>query len=270
MSKYIYTHGGTFHADEVCAVAFLRLMLNEEIPVVRGFDPPTGDPEAIVLDIGDGEFDHHSEPRASRDLYGKEPYAAFGKIVKAYGPKFLSRDVLKRFDFEFVKDLDIQDNLGGEGLGHLHEFAQFIQRLNPTWNEEGTVNVNDRFEEAVTYAKRAIERKLVEINARLNAINVARTYPNTPIVFLREKLPASTFTRKPAKLLITESERGGYNLVCVRRLQSDGGGFKVLIPDNIDYKGITFLHPSRHIATFETQQDAFDAAHKVLGLEPPK
>lgn len=65
MSKLIVTHNKTFHADEITAIALLKLFLNENI-VVNRVDHDTKDFSVydMVIDIGkkfDGKkhFDHH-------------------------------------------------------------------------------------------------------------------------------------------------------------------------------------------------------------------
>lgn len=66
----IVTHAGTFHADEICAIATIR-RIYPEIPVERTFTPAESDfsdPAIFVLDIGRQydparhNFDHHHDP----------------------------------------------------------------------------------------------------------------------------------------------------------------------------------------------------------------
>lgn len=67
--KKIITHAGTFHADELCAIATIRRMY-PGIPVERTYTPSESDfsdPEIFVLDIGRryepsyGNYDHHHD-----------------------------------------------------------------------------------------------------------------------------------------------------------------------------------------------------------------
>lgn len=67
MVHTILTHAGTFHADEVLAAAFLKLIF-PSADIVRTYTPSTeqfADPNCIILDIGRqydidlNNFDHH-------------------------------------------------------------------------------------------------------------------------------------------------------------------------------------------------------------------
>ena len=67
--KKIVTHAGTFHADELCALALLHTMF-PDAPVERTYTPSEEDfqdPEVWVLDIGRryepelNNFDHHHD-----------------------------------------------------------------------------------------------------------------------------------------------------------------------------------------------------------------
>ena len=62
----IVTHNGTFHADDVLAVATLAHNLGSDIEIVRTRDPKIIDDADIVVDVGgkyDGQkyFDHHQD-----------------------------------------------------------------------------------------------------------------------------------------------------------------------------------------------------------------
>ena len=65
----IITHSGSFHADEVFAVATLKLMLGKdfEIEVIRSRDKSDWDSGDYVVDVGGvydpsrQRFDHHQE-----------------------------------------------------------------------------------------------------------------------------------------------------------------------------------------------------------------
>ena len=54
-----FTHGGSFHADDVFSAALLKLC-RPDIRILRGFTVPP-DFEGLVFDIGGGRFDHHAK-----------------------------------------------------------------------------------------------------------------------------------------------------------------------------------------------------------------
>ena len=63
--KYGFTHSGIFHADDVFATAFIK-MINPNIEIVRGNEVPNNF-TGIVYDIGLGEFDHHGDEKKKKE-----------------------------------------------------------------------------------------------------------------------------------------------------------------------------------------------------------
>ena len=63
--KKIVVHSGTFHSDDVFAVATLRIKFNDKIKVTRTREMNIIDKADIVCDVGNiydpenGRFDHH-------------------------------------------------------------------------------------------------------------------------------------------------------------------------------------------------------------------
>src|ERR1035437_8220507 len=88
--KIISTHNGTFHTDDVFAVATLSLFLNDKVTIVRTRDVDIIANADFVCDVG-GEhdsarsrFDHHQQGGAGKRANGT-PYAAFGLVWKEFG-----------------------------------------------------------------------------------------------------------------------------------------------------------------------------------------
>ena len=68
--KKIITHSGVFHADELLAIAMIRAITKQSLPVERVrvvSDEDINDPTVIVLDVGGqldsslNNFDHHQD-----------------------------------------------------------------------------------------------------------------------------------------------------------------------------------------------------------------
>ena len=78
MSTTVATHDGPFHADDVMAVALIRVFYDGEAAVVRTRDPKKIDAADLVVDVGalfdpsQGRFDHHQAsyqgPRSSAGM----------------------------------------------------------------------------------------------------------------------------------------------------------------------------------------------------------
>ena len=78
----VYTHGGKFHADDVCTVALLRFFgFNGKVNRVFKISDELKESGALIFDIGNTEFDHHD--KAAMEYYEDHcPMAAFGKVAR--------------------------------------------------------------------------------------------------------------------------------------------------------------------------------------------
>lgn len=179
-----FTHGGTFHADDVLATAVLT-MLNPDFRVERGFEVPeeyrlsdalwtrkgagdwlTGNmPKRIVYDIGGGAFDHHQKGAEKRR--NGYPYAAFGLIWRRFGSLLLTPRDAALFDMEFVQAVDLSDNTGS-----FQAIAQTLHDYNPTWEE--TQDYDACFQKAVAQAMEILEGRFRQIRAQRDAVGELR------------------------------------------------------------------------------------------------
>ena len=112
----IVTHGGSFHADDVFAVAAFQLLLGKEnVEVIRTRDDEviaTGD---YVVDVG-GVYDHetkrydHHQPGALLRESGI-PYAGFGLMWLHYGEEICgSVEVAEAIEEKLCVPIDASDN----------------------------------------------------------------------------------------------------------------------------------------------------------------
>jgi len=111
----IITHSGSFHTDDVFAVATLQLHFGiENVEVIRTRDEAIIASGDIVVDVGgvyDAEkqrFDHHQNGAPVRD--NGIPYAAFGLIWKHYGEQVAgSSEAAADIERRFVLPIDAND-----------------------------------------------------------------------------------------------------------------------------------------------------------------
>jgi uncharacterized UPF0160 family protein len=110
----IGTHDGTFHADDVFAVAALR-RLDPAAEVVRTRDAErlaacdTRVDVGLAADAGAGDFDHHQPGGAGARASGV-PYASFGLVWRAYGAELCgSQRVADEVDERLVQGVDAVD-----------------------------------------------------------------------------------------------------------------------------------------------------------------
>jgi uncharacterized UPF0160 family protein len=111
----IATHDGSFHADEVFAIAALGL-LGEPIEIIRTRDRDVLAGADVRVDVGfrynpsTGDFDHHQ-----RDFDGVRDndvrYASFGLIWREYGVRVCDGDqeVADAVDASLVQGVDAND-----------------------------------------------------------------------------------------------------------------------------------------------------------------
>lgn len=162
MIKRIITHSGVFHADEVFAIAALRLIEDTEFPVLRTRDPQElseskADPETVVVDVGSvydpslNNFDHHQREGAPEPRANGVPYSSFGLIWKHFGTTYCSKRVADKVDFLLVQKVDALD-CGYGGRVEQVTISDFI-----SWhNTEEADLINECFEEALLVARKAL------------------------------------------------------------------------------------------------------------------
>lgn len=166
----IITHPGIFHADEVCAIAYLQHLnvINSQTVILRKV--PTveelNDPTILVLDIGGqyqpelNNYDHHQRGGAGYRAINNIPYATFGLIVKHFSD--INDKVIAAFDEQFVRYIDAKDN--GDKVNN-DDFNSIIACLNMN-------NSDANFNKAVDISLHVIRGKLYHIRATIEAEDV--------------------------------------------------------------------------------------------------
>lgn len=278
--KSLYTHAGVFHADDVCVAAFLRIALGKQLNIMRGNNPPK-DAESrgiLVADIGNGAFDHHAAPREKRA--NGLPYAAFGKVVRAYGVEsgLLADDAeYQLFDAGFIQELDLYDNEGPSSFeGRMQGFCQLIARLNPMWDEDQSLQAQMRcFMQGVKIAEAYIQRELHRVKSLAVANELVKaelSNANRGVLVLKEYVPFQHALAKEKAInwVIVPSQRGGFSAMSVK----DGKGRnRQLWPERYRGKsrdelqrlcrGMTFCHATGFMATFQSRKQAQVAAEAL-------
>jgi uncharacterized UPF0160 family protein len=174
--KTIVTHGGTFHADDVFAVATLQLAYGlGEVTVVRTRDEAEIQAADIVVDVGGvydvatGRFDHHQVGAPVRE--NGIPYSAFGMIWQVYGEQVAgSIEIAASLEKKLVLAVDA-DDVGME-LADLHnrdiptfELDEVIRSFVPA---RGSVeNTDEAFFEAVAFARGLLTRLIAKKTASI-------------------------------------------------------------------------------------------------------
>lgn len=176
----IATHNGSFHADDVFAVATL-LLVYPEAKVIRTRDPEKIEAATIAVDVGTKydppklRFDHHQAGGAGIRA-NTIPYASFGLVWKEYGERITGdHDVAQIIEQKLVMPVDALDN--GVEVSHSvfdgirtysvsDFFYSFIEETHPS--EE---YLDDAFAKVVMLAQGAIVREIGHAKCELKDAN---------------------------------------------------------------------------------------------------
>ena len=168
----VATHDGSFHADEVFAIATLGLA-GEPIEVVRTRDRDTVARADLRVDVGfrddpdTGDFDHHQrEFDRARDNGVR--YASFGLVWREFGARACGgdHDVATTVDETLVQSVDAND--AGQQLTRLlldgvrpMTVNSIIGGFNARWDEDlSPEQERARFDAAVALARDILAREI--------------------------------------------------------------------------------------------------------------
>jgi uncharacterized UPF0160 family protein len=231
----VATHDGSFHADEVFALAALSL-LDGPLEIVRTRDPAALAAADARVDVGfasdpaTGDFDHHQKDGAGERENGVR-YASFGLVWRAYGTRLCGGDaeVAARVDQSLVQGIDANDT-GHELTAPLLDGVRqmtvsgVIGGLNRRWDEELTpVAERARFDEALRIAAPIIEREIAAAAAQQRATRIVQAAVaaarDPRVIELDRDVPWKevVVTQAPQALFVVYPKRQGWGLEAVPR-----------------------------------------------------
>ena len=261
------THLGKFHADDVFSTAFLKI-LNPKIQIERVAEVPDGF-DGIAFDIGLGEFDHHQKDAEVRE--NGVPFAAFGLLWRSFGKYLLGEQEAEVFDEKFVQPLDLDDNTGCSD-----PVAALIAAFNPSWDSDD--DVNDRFWQAVEFAKGILLRRIESSKSLERAFDVvkkAMENERNGVVVLEKFAPfKQVLCPSDVKFAVYPSQRGGYSAQAVPSSEPPYG-LKCPFPEEwrglrdseaalaSGIKTLRFCHNSGFLIAADELEDAVKACVKA-------
>lgn len=297
----IVVHNGTYHADDLFAVATLKRMLRSrgadsgDINIIRTRDLDEVERGDFVADIGGiydpskQRFDHHQEGGAGERDNGI-PYAAFGLIWKEYGAEVAgSEDAARAIDERLVQTIDALDN-GVDILDetlvdipHMYLLQNALGSFQPTWNEEG-YTMTDAFFRALEFVELILDREITQEKARDTAFRiVAEEYENSGIsddriLLIHDDYPHYGFVEKnPQILFVVKPDREGtkWKVRTVSRSSRSFASRKLLPAEWAGKTGgelaqitgvsdASFVHNKRFIAVADSKEGAIELAKKAL------
>jgi len=178
--KNVAVHSGSFHGDDVFAVAILRLIY-PEIKIIRTREPEEYNKAEIRVDVGKKynpkthDFDHHQpEDIGQRNNI---PYAAAGLVWKHFGVLLTeSNEAWEHIDKKIMQPIDARDN--GQDyfestLGTPYVIQDVIDIFNPSW-QDSFPNFDEAFEDMVQLATKILKREIYEANGMKKAEEIVK------------------------------------------------------------------------------------------------
>ncbi len=183
--RYLVTHSGGFHADELLSsVVLTRLYPDAEI--VRSRQPEVIAPaeDRIIYDVGGAYdaglriFDHHQRGAPLRE--DGQPFSSFGLIWKHFGRDYLEQlgvptvhigEVHRAIDTSFVLPVDLMDNGALSPTGALASLTlpTLLETLKPAFDNTDPTAETTAFFQALAIARSFAEAAIARSAAKLRA-----------------------------------------------------------------------------------------------------
>lgn len=170
--KTVATHSGTFHPDEVFAIAVLQLVY-PNIKITRTRDPNIFEACDARVDVGNKysfdtlDFDHHQKEGAGKRENGI-PYASAGLVWKHFGRELVAKKEFETIDKKLFQPIDADDS-GVKIYQNSYDISPYtiidvINTFKPLWNETQKT-FDEQFLEAVNFAKNILLRIIAAAKA---------------------------------------------------------------------------------------------------------
>lgn len=218
----VVTHNSKFHADDVFAAALLKLagVINSVSEIGRVGRVPESF-NGLAFDIGGGRFDHHQDDAPVRTNGDK--YAAFGLLWNEIGAEYIQKkynvdmktaiDAAKKFDSDFVTQIDLTDNFGAEQYPNTISFLVSSMNDMKYTDEENKKQFIKIVNDMKKYLGAAIEKSCDFIKDKNRAQELASS--DFVILALDDYVDRNAFRGTRVKYIVKKSHRGTYNVTTV-------------------------------------------------------
>lgn len=269
--EFVTVHSGKFHADDVVGVALLKT-INPEIRVIRTRNPEEF--RGIVLDVGEGMFDHHGRAAGGQDRYGNPWCGAtklwfLGGIEKELFP--LPKEA-EKFYSRVLAPVALDDN--GEKNNNSGFLFPFICDL-----YQGEVTADTMFTTAVEMAVVIIKAQIFKIKQETADLEELEGLPrDQPLVVMPRYLKdwAKFLGDNTAARMVIYPGNDGWNVSPVKEYNWDTGLInradfpaEWMDPEGVWPQGLRFCHTGGFLAIFDTVFDAINAVEELLGIKKP-
>ena len=278
MFKYGFTHNGTFHTDDICSAALLKVLFpGIEIKRISAetldnmeitddmiiFDMAFSDEEKNVRYFGKQLFDHHKLTAGERNGVG---YASFGMIWKHFanqleikGEKLTNRNIAD-FDTTVVQPLDREDltTIKKSPFSILLTSTNFLC-------QKGLMDSDVAFDNSVNVVydmfMAEIRHMIISNKIKANISNIVKEKEETlnkiPILIIPEYMPYSVrdFAAPVQFLIYEDKERKCWVAQSLKPVQTG----RIILQN--ETTGTLYIRPDRRFATYDTKEHAFEACY---------
>ena len=298
--KYLITHSGGFHADELLSSVVLKF-LYPKAKIIRSREQKwiTPSSDKIIYDVGADYnsgikiFDHHQRPSPLRK--DGQPFSSFGLIWKHYGKAFLEKnkifaedidDIHLEFDTKFVLPIDLLDNgainlSSGGTLSNL-SLPVLLENFKPAFDDTSPTANDDAFHQLLPIIETFILSIIRNFASKLRAEKIIKALINSlgssEILELPKAMPfQSAFERSNANhILFIVYPRGSEWTLNTIKLSENTFEQRASLPaswaglTNKDLEtasgviGAKFCHNARFIAIAETRDAILKMAEKAV------
>lgn len=290
--KYLATHNGTFHADDVFAYVILKKVF-PGYELIRSRDPKELEKAEIVFDVGGGKYDHHTTDKVYRE--NGIPYAAFGLVWRDFGKELLSswlpeehlEYAHKKIEEELVLAVDAFDNgvdIMTSPIVDIPTVSSIISEFNHRMPKDGnTVEEYTVFTQASEMANSIFMHKLIGIRNQLLAkgkiVEAFESRKTPELLELEEgadwgEILAEIDTNEEV-LFVTYPKPDGYYIQIVRK-EKDSFEARKDLPEEwagkrdeelgavVGIDDAVFCHPARFLAGAKSKESILKMAELAL------
>lgn len=162
----IAVHDGAFHADDVFAIAILKLIYPKS-KIIRTRDEKKLEKADLRVDVGrkynpeKGDFDHHQK-EFTKTRKNNIPYASAGLIWKTFGNALVtSPEAFEYIDKELIQPIDARDNGLNFSIGEISPYTiqKVVETFYPDWKSKKP-NYDRAFYNAISFAKDLLKKEI--------------------------------------------------------------------------------------------------------------
>lgn len=286
--KKIAVHNEKFHADDVFAVAIIKLIY-PKVEIIRTRDEKELKKVDAKIDVGGKynhetkDYDHHQKGGAG----GREngiPYASAGLIWKHYGEKLTnSKKIAEEIDKKIIQQIDADDNgiKTYKAKEEPYTISNFITSLNPQWPNNKEKDFDREFYKAVpiimTLLKKEVENAKTREKAEKIILEKLKT-SNKNYLILETHLPwkKTLIEKTNLKYVITKGSvnedwaiiavpKALSSFECRKPLPKEWAGLSnEKLAKVTGVKGSIFCHNKRFIAVAKSKEEAVKLVELAL------